>query len=132
MAGAVFTNESTTDLGYFATLLNTRGAQIFTNPNQITEALNANASLGGNFQHTQSEVGGNSRKNYISNTLMISVVRRNADNTYRVSIHGLGGNETPDMINAVKSVISGEAAAPAGAARRRRKTSRRRRLTRRR
>lgn len=135
----VITNEQTNNGIYSATLLNARGVEIFDAPDQITQQLNGIPSLGGNFQYSE-DWDFWVVKEWRNANLKVSVSKLSTQtgttvtDRYKISIQG--GNQ--DVINTVKSILSGEGA-PAGAARRRnrksrksKKVSRRRRSTRRR
>lgn len=136
---------------YSVHLLNAIGDQIFANPNQLNQALNANATFGGGFEYVVLPVILPGDRIAFRNDIFEIGITRNApyttppynynitvfdDDEAEVAEYGETTQEFRNKMNTLKTIIENLGNA-AGAARRRKnrktkKTSRRRRITRRR
>lgn len=130
-------NEDYIDGVYVAYLSNTRGEQIFANPGQLTQALNNRPNLGGGFEHdsVDDETHYWTKPNNLRIFLKF-LPHASPTHMYGITIVPYNATQFETKVETIKSVLSGEAAAPAGSGRRRKnrktkKASRRRRITRR-
>ena len=150
MAQVITEQDFPTNGMYRADLLTTKGQQIFANPDQLTQALNANPLLGG--QYVLRVVTPGSEIVWQNPDTVIEISTPNAYGTqeYMYAVRVDDERETimaenpitptqdfRNKMNALKTVLENVGDGPAGAARRRKnrktkKVSRRRRITRRR